>query len=170
MFRVQLRELERAGKLHVRQRIPGDDELWEGADLSFVEAVDVELELTLTATDQVLARGRIETVLRHQCRRCLIEVDRSIVVPVEWVWSPPDALSDEEGDGVRELSPNAAELELGDAIREELILAAPMFVLCREDCRGLCPRCGTNWNEGECDCTQAEPDSRWAALRALDEE
>jgi len=47
----------------------------------------------------------------------------------------------------------AAELDLGDAVREELILAVPEYVLCREDCRGMCPRCGVDLNAGPCDCT-----------------
>jgi uncharacterized protein len=51
-------------------------------------------------------------------------------------------------------------------IREELILAVPEYVLCREECRGLCPRCGKDLNEGPCAC-RPEPDPRWAALEAL---
>jgi uncharacterized protein len=45
--------------------------------------------------------------------------------------------------------------------------ALPMSVLCRDDCAGLCPRCGADLNEGSCDCTDDEMDPRWAALEAL---
>jgi uncharacterized protein len=62
--------------------------------------------------------------------------------------------------------PQATELELGEMVREELILAVPPYVLCREDCRGLCPQCGNDLNEGPCSCSP-EPDPRWAKLEAL---
>jgi uncharacterized protein len=53
-------------------------------------------------------------------------------------------------------------------VREEFVLAAPAFVLCREDCPGLCAQCGSDLNEGPCAC-RPEPDPRWAVLRALQE-
>ena len=54
------------------------------------------------------------------------------------------------------------------AIRDELILAAPRYLQCRDDCRGLCPRCGQDLNAGPCGCAP-EPDPRWSALYALRE-
>lgn len=50
---------------------------------------------------------------------------------------------------------------------EQIQLNVPMKPLCQPDCRGLCPACGTDWNEGACSCAGSEPDSRWAALAAL---
>jgi uncharacterized protein len=64
------------------------------------------------------------------------------------------------------LPPRAAEIDLGEAVREALILAIPEFPLCREDCRGLCARCGADLNQGECRCPRAA-DLRWGALQAL---
>jgi uncharacterized protein len=64
------------------------------------------------------------------------------------------------------LPPRAADIDLGDAIREALILAMPEYPLCREDCRGLCPRCGADLNQGPCACPPV-PDPRWGALEAL---
>ena len=61
----------------------------------------------------------------------------------------------------------ARSLDLRPAVREEWLLAAPAFVLCREDCKGLCPRCGADLNEGPCSCTKTEIDPRWASLAAL---
>jgi uncharacterized protein len=52
-------------------------------------------------------------------------------------------------------------------VREQVLLAVPRYVLCREDCRGLCPTCGTNWNAAECECVTDEVDGRWAPLRRL---
>jgi uncharacterized protein len=57
-------------------------------------------------------------------------------------------------------------VDLAFALREELILAVPPFVECRPDCKGLCPRCGANLNDGPCDCPPRS-DPRWDALRGL---
>jgi uncharacterized protein len=46
-------------------------------------------------------------------------------------------------------------IDLTDAVREEVALTAPMWLLCREDCAGLCPTCGADLNEGPCACARA---------------
>jgi uncharacterized protein len=63
----------------------------------------------------------------------------------------------------------AIELDLRPAIREQWILAAPTFALCREDCRGFCARCGADLNAGPHECVHEEADPRWEALRKLKE-
>jgi uncharacterized protein len=63
--------------------------------------------------------------------------------------------------------PDGAELDVTAPVREQVLLAVPRYVNCREDCRGLCPQCGTNWNEAECDCTSDELDERWEPLRRM---
>jgi uncharacterized protein len=75
----------------------------------------------------------------------------------------PEALEDPDS---YPLAPDATEVDLAPAIREELILAVPRYVLCREDCRGLCPRCGQDLNAGPCGCAPAA-DPRWQALASL---
>jgi uncharacterized protein len=58
-------------------------------------------------------------------------------------------------------------LDLAEAIREYALLEMPMQVFCREDCKGLCPTCGADLNEGPCDCRNDEGDERFAALKSL---
>jgi len=58
------------------------------------------------------------------------------------------------------------EVDLMPGLREHVILAVPEFPLCSELCRGLCPRCGADLNQGPCGC-EAPPDSRWAGLERL---
>ena len=52
-------------------------------------------------------------------------------------------------------------------VREQVELNLPMRALCKEDCAGICPRCGANRNETDCDCEESEPDPRWSALQQL---
>ena len=60
-------------------------------------------------------------------------------------------------------------LDLGEVIREQVLLGLPLKPLCREDCQGLCPRCGKNRNAGPCGCTPEEEagDARLEPLRKL---
>lgn len=58
-------------------------------------------------------------------------------------------------------------LDITAPLFEEMLLEMPSKILCREDCRGLCPRCGKNLNEGECDCGKSEGDPRLAILKTL---
>jgi len=69
----------------------------------------------------------------------------------------PDALEDPSS---YPLAPDAIEIDLRPAVPEELLLALPRWVVCREDCRGLCPRCGKDLNAGPCGCPPAV-DQRW---------
>ena len=64
------------------------------------------------------------------------------------------------------IAPRSTELDPGEAVREELILAVPEYALCSDECRGICPRCGTDLNSGTCNC-QPERDPRWAELEKL---
>jgi uncharacterized protein len=172
MLRVNLTDLDRAGTLRVQPSIAADDPLWSESGLDLAGPVELDLELSATPTGQILVRGTMKAPLRHQCRRCLAEVERVLHEELTLVWAPPDELDEERDEDaeIRRLELSQNELDLGEAIREELLLAAPSYVLCREDCRGLCPRCGVNRNEESCDCVVVEPDPRWDALRQLEDE
>ncbi len=61
----------------------------------------------------------------------------------------------------------AHRLDLEDPMREYALLSIPMLPLCREDCKGLCPQCGANLNDGPCDCDTEQVDDRLAALKHL---
>ena len=58
-------------------------------------------------------------------------------------------------------------IDLGQLMREQFYLALPMKPLCREDCQGLCPQCGTNLNRGTCTCRDNWIDPRLAALKEI---
>ena len=59
-------------------------------------------------------------------------------------------------------------IELEDVLREQILLALPMQRICREDCKGICPACGQNRNQGPCNCKMEDAAGRWAALRNLE--
>lgn len=63
-----------------------------------------------------------------------------------------------------------AMLTVSPIAEERIQMAVPMKPLCREECRGLCPQCGTDLNVSECDCVSEEVDPRWRALQLLKKE
>lgn len=167
MLKLDLARLEREGSLPVEADLPADDPLWEGSDLRFAEPLRVRLVARVAGTGEIVVRGSLAGVLEEQCRRCLDPVRVPIDQSLTLVWGPADELGPGEDGDVRPLQPRVSTLDLGEAIREELILGADRFVVCDPDCRGLCPWCGVNRNQETCECTLDEPDPRWDSLRAL---
>jgi uncharacterized protein len=118
-------------------------------------------QLLLTRTNRgVLARGQFSTKLEVECVRCLESFRLALIVPMEEMFafsaaSDPTYLIDEGW------------LDLRQPLREQIMLALPMHSVCRPDCRGLCPNCGQNLNDGPCTCSTEDIDPRLADLRKL---
>ena len=163
MLRVGLAELEQ-GPVETAAQLPADDPLFQGLDFALREPVVVSGQLTAAGGDSYYWRGRLETSVGASCRRCLAPLVRPVEASVDALFT-----EDQQNDdpSVYLIPPKSRMLDLSAAVREELILAAPEYELCREDCRGLCPRCGKDLNEGPCDCGPETPDPRWAGLAAL---
>lgn len=125
--------------------------------------------VTITAEElqdgRVRISGSMTARLSETCSRCLKVVERERSIPLDFRFEPGLDPWD-EGPGVYALDANQNEMDAGPALREELLLALPDYPLCRPECRGLCPQCGTDLNESECDCVETTGDSRWDALRA----
>ena len=119
-------------------------------------------------------RGRLSAGLELQCARCLEPVSQQVKRDFELLYRPLGADA-----GRDELSVTDAEAEIGyyqgegllleDVLREQLLLALPLKVTCKEDCKGLCPQCGKNLNQEQCSCSTAAEDPRWAALKDVRE-
>ena len=169
MLTLDLPRLEREGSLEFEGEIPSDDPIWEGSNLRFRGPLDVSGLARTAGSGEILVETRIRGELQQQCRRCLDPVRTPMELDALLVFGEVD--EEDGGDGeIRPLDVSAMELDLGEAVREELILVVDPFVLCDADCRGLCPRCGINRNEESCDCVLEELDPRWDALRALKSE
>ena len=169
MLRVDLGQLDREGSVAVEASIPAEDGLWDGAGLLWDGDVVVKLQATFAGTGEVVARGTVEGRLRQECRRCLRAVDTPYVQDLTLVFVSDG--SEEDGDGgAYGFDADQAELDLGEAVREEVVLAVNPYVVCDPECKGLCSRCGADLNEGPCDCSENEVDPRWEALRDLKSE
>jgi DUF177 domain-containing protein len=137
--------------------------------------VDGPISVTLSyyrAGTEIFLEGRISAATASVCARCAEEFAAPRTRAFRYVLSPRvlDSMGDGGGvkaDDVEFTEYEGEEIDLSPPIREQLLLALPTRALCREDCRGLCPRCGANLNQGACGCPQREPDARFAVLRSL---
>lgn len=113
-------------------------------DLEFVDLIysnGLQMEGSVEKySDTLTFRGRLKSQVKHICARCLREIVNDVDRPFELVY---DIKGKEE-------------IETLDDLREILILDHPIRFLCREDCAGLCPRCGENLNEGPCRCSKVK--------------
>lgn len=171
MLRLDLAELERRGALSLDEVVPAADPLWESTDLRLREPVRVRLQASPGAAGQIVVRGTARTHVDGECRRCLAELDLPLAIELLTVFVPEGGElteGDEPADeSLRPYDPGDREVDLSGWIREELVLSAPAWPVCRPDCRGLCPVCGVDLNESTCTCVREASDPRWATLRAL---
>jgi len=117
-------------------------------------------------------RGRLSAGLELQCARCLEPVPQEVAREFELLYRPLGADA-----GRDELSVTDAEAEIGyyqgegilleDVLREQVLLALPLKITCRDECKGLCPHCGKNLNQEQCSCEVPADDPRWAALKEI---
>jgi uncharacterized protein len=167
MLKVDLGRVAREGSVLVEARIPPDDELWQDSGIDWGEPVDVRIRISVAGSGEIVGRGRVRGVMQGECRRCLdpvrAEMDEDLTLV--FVTGEPDA--DAAAAGAYACDPAGGELDLSDAVREEVLLAMDPYVVCDPECPGLCPNCGASLKEGPCGCREDETDSRWDALREL---
>ena len=151
-----------------------------GASVSFSTSVDlsdlcygvsypvsepVKAEGTVRNTAGVLVmKGEISTTIHGTCDRCAEDFDREIHFPIDVVLVTELANEENEDEWVFPLEGDSADLD--DIVRTVFVLNLDSKLLCKEDCKGLCHRCGKNLNNSPCNC-QKELDPRFAALKQL---
>jgi uncharacterized metal-binding protein YceD (DUF177 family) len=143
----------------------------EGATPLGLSSVTVDGVLTRIDTE-LFFQGTVSGVLETTCDRCLGPATISLSQDVEWYFEPKGSVAadsesevdlefdDEEIEDVKGTMVriyDGESVDLGPGAWEELVLAVPSKILCREDCAGLCPTCGANRNEGPCSCDAAAP-------------
>ncbi|MBV9085257.1 MAG: DUF177 domain-containing protein, partial [Acidobacteriaceae bacterium] len=129
-------------------------------------------QLLSRALGEIRVQGRLAVEVNAPCDRCLetaaVAIDKNfdlVYLPVEETRSGRE---NEIAQGATEVGYyEGAGLELNDALREVVLLALPMQVICKEACKGICPICGQNRNQGECGCHAEAMDDRWSKLRTF---
>jgi uncharacterized protein len=147
---------------------------WVAGDDPIV-GLDGPLKAHLTvyrAGSKFVLEGRLSGRLILTCDRCLETYGYALETSFRLFLSPPPAESDrseielmEEDLALDFLT--ADEIQVEDVIREQVFLSLPMKFLCREDCAGLCPVCGSDLNRNKCGCRQGEGHPGFAKLKKL---
>ena len=112
--------------------------------------------------DALLLEGKAETTLSLVCDRCLRPFRQEMCLPVETLLA--EVLEDEENDEIVLLTDG--QVDLDEVFTTAAVLAMDVKHVCSEDCKGLCPTCGADLNQGPCGC-RPEGDPRFAALAQL---
>lgn len=162
MLSFDIRSLETKA-VRVDGSIEPDDPIWESGDVRPTEPIRVTGRLSSAGEGRFYFTGRIEGRIELPCRLCLEDVDVEVDEDVHLLLAETGAEEADDPD-VFLYDPNERMLDLRPSIRESWLLTVPAYVQCREDCKGLCPTCGTNLNESTCSCTVTKSDSRWDAL------
>ena len=117
-------------------------------------------------------RGTIQVDGSIACTRCLEPISRQFEIGFDDIF---EESSDENAEHDKELEleeldvslVNDGKIDLAEVVREQVLLAIPEQIFCRDDCKGLCPKCGANLNLIDCMCADDDIDPRWAALKSL---
>ena len=132
---------------------------------SFPVTEPVKADGTVRNTAGVLVmKGMITTCIHGICDRCAAEFDREMELPIDAVLVTELANEENEDEWVFTLEGDSADLD--DIVRTIFVLNMDSKLLCSDDCKGMCCRCGKNLNEGPCSC-EKEIDPRLAALKQL---
>lgn len=131
-------------------------------------------ELLAHTEGEVRIRGRMTTEIVAECDRCLGEAQIPVDAAIDLFYRPASELNSGEEEEV-EIDEGEAEIafydgkgiELEQIIAEQILLLLPMQLVCKEDCKGICPACGANRNQAECDCHAGPASDRWHALKDL---
>ena len=166
MLSFDIRSLESTPE-RVDAHLAPNDPVWEEGDPRPSESLHVTGRVSSAGSGRFYFSGHVSGEVGLECRRCLTDVRAPVGEELHLIFAEAGDEEIEDPD-VFAIDPQAPELDLRPAIREEWLLAVPAFVLCREDCRGLCPTCGADLNEDPAH-THAAADPRWAALRGRGE-
>ena len=151
-----------------------------GASVSFSVSVDLSdlcYGVSYPVSEPVLAEGNVRntagvlvmqgsiaTTIHGICDRCASEFHRKVEFPIDVVLVTKLESEENEDEWVFPLEGDSADLD--DIVRTGFVLNLDSKLLCKEDCKGLCPQCGKNLNDGPCNCRK-ELDPRFAALKQL---
>lgn len=127
------------------------------------------------AGEGILLTGMVRAKVTGTCDRCLDPASFEIAGEIEeyYLFEEPDEAPGDDEDDFEVLGPERR-IDLAEPVLDAVVMDTPFVVLCSDDCRGLCPRCGCNLNREQCDCAQKAADERaesddnpFAALKNL---
>jgi len=149
----------------IRQVTPGELEL-ENNDV-FMSPIDIRFEIDKVG-HELYIKADIKTKTHLLCDRCSESYTDNLDESVRIVITNDSDLGNPDDD-IYPITASSTKVDITESIKETLLVSLPAKRLCKPDCKGLCPVCGTNLNFETCSCKTDEIDPRWEALRKLQE-
>ena len=160
---ITLEELQ-LHRISVSKTYPAGALDYRGAEFRQVGDLKLEAVAELVGVE-IRVRGHLGTVVESACDRCLGAVAIPVERDLDLFYRPMKEIALEEEIEIAEDESEVAfypeeGIELADVVSEQVILSMPMKVVCRPDCRGLCPACGVNRNLEPCNCSKQTSETR----------
>lgn len=134
-------------------------------EFPIVKKAPFVLNFTNEENKRLFIHGEAEVTIAIPCDRCLADVDNVFQVIIDKELDLTNKDEEKSMDGTDYMI--GTDLDVDKLIFGEILVSWPMKVLCKEDCRGICKRCGSNLNITECQCQKTEPDPRMAAIQDI---
>jgi len=169
-MRIELENLE-GGKGEFARVYPPDELNPVDERVSLIAPATINGKVRLSG-NQVFVNGHLDARAQVECDRCLkpVQVPVDADFTLEYISGSQYESTEVAELTEEELSVSVFDdhgLDVDEIVKEQILLAVPTRLLCSEDCKGICPECGTDRNTGECKCVTDDIDPRWAALKNL---
>jgi uncharacterized protein len=169
---ISLQELESKPVRFSVDVPPGEISFDEKVTQSSPLHAEGRAELLTASLAEIRIHGKLSVKMEAACDRCLEPASVDAVKEFDLVYVPAD---EAQAGGEKEVDAAGVEvgyyegrgLQLNDVLREVVLLALPMQLVCQEECKGICPACGGNRNQRSCDCHAETMDDRWSKLKSF---
>ncbi len=155
-FNINIPELSYPGSTVTKAGHLDDKELTLGGHLfQFPQGIDYDLVIT-NVGEGILVTGMLKTQCIAECDRCLEDAHLELSAEVDeyYLFEEPQMSEEDEDDDNEFTLVEDESIDLSLALMRSLVMELPFIILCKEDCKGLCPHCGCNLNEKQCDCEE----------------
>lgn len=168
---LQVSQIDEYDGLTLKHAYTGDELQLANEEATLVGETTLRVHASREDGD-ILLRGEVHATARFECDRCLTAFTTPVSQAFDLLYVTAGGSRAAEEHELKEDDLSLAYYEghsinLDDLVREQIELTLPMTHICSETCRGLCPQCGVNLNEGDCSCAGEPADSRWDALKQL---
>ncbi len=137
-----------------------------GESYQVLKSVPVDFVFTNTQKGRARIEGKTEFTFAVTCDRCLKPVEQKIVLVFTREVTAPDMSTGSSEEDEQDFM-DGYQLNVEDLLNSEIVTSWPMKILCKPDCKGICPKCGRDLNTGTCDCDTFVPDPRMAAIKDI---
>ena len=144
-----------AGAVQVDGNLDPADQVWLEGDTRPARGIRVTGRLSSAGAGRYYFSGKFAGAVTGECGRCLEPAEQQIGADSHLLFADAETENDDDPDVFPLTNARGgANIDLRPALRELWLLEVPAFMLCRPDCKGLCPNCGANLNQGACSCAR----------------